>query len=133
MTEERDETFSSRLSNRPCRLDALKPARSFPLLSLTGTFKSPFSVKYTLSAWKVVLTKSKTFPHNGVMFGFSRSEFRGLSAIFVAIGEVTFGFALAGITVLSLDVSKLLVIVLELLFAVEFWVLSLVCAEKGKL
>ena len=50
---------------------------------------------------------------------FSRSEFRGLSAIFVAIGEVTFGFALAGITVLSLDVSKLLVIVLEMGYVIQ--------------
>src|SRR3990167_2294973 len=74
MTEERDETFSSRLSNLPRRLDALKPARSFPLLSLTGTFKSPFSVKYTPWSYQDTATNMSTFPTHSLSFFLSFRE-----------------------------------------------------------
>ena len=66
------------------------------------------------------------------MFKLSKSEFRGLSAVFVASGQVFFGAAIAAFVV-PIDDGKLVVILFELGFTALSWGLSVLSAGRGKL
>lgn len=63
---------------------------------------------------------------------FTKSKARALSNISANIAQVLFGAVIAAI-VLPLDSAKLLVVILELGFAIVCWVFSVLFAEKGKL
>ena len=62
----------------------------------------------------------------------SKSRTRVLSNICTDIAQVLFGAIIAAI-VLPLDSGKVLVVILELGFAIVFWIFSILFAEKGKL
>ncbi len=68
-----------------------------------------------------------------VKLKFNKSSFRALSNICASIAQVSFGALVGGIVLTSLDATKLLVLILELIFSLGFWYLSLFYAEKGKL
>lgn len=62
----------------------------------------------------------------------NRSRARVISTICTDIAQVLFGVSIAAV-VLPLDSGKMLVVILEIVFAVTFWVLALMFGEKGKL
>ena len=62
----------------------------------------------------------------------TKSKARVLSTISTDIAQVLFAAVIAAI-VLPLDSGKALVVILEVVFAVVSWILSVLFAEKGKL
>ena len=62
----------------------------------------------------------------------TKSKFRVLSSICREIAQVLFGGFIGGVVVLSLDFWKMVVLILELGFAIGFWYLSLYFGERGK-
>ncbi len=64
---------------------------------------------------------------------FNNSEFKTLSSICIAIGQVLFGAFLAAAVLPPLDASKILVVLLQLGAAIVFWYFSLLFAKRGKL
>lgn len=67
------------------------------------------------------------------MLSLTRSEFKALSQVFIAAGQVFFAAFVAGIAVLTLDPLKLFVLLLELIFSIFSWYLSVAFARKGRL
>ncbi|MBI2430993.1 MAG: hypothetical protein HYV39_03200 [Candidatus Levybacteria bacterium] len=67
------------------------------------------------------------------MWRLTKSKCRMLASICTDIAQVFFGIFVAAIVVLSIDIDKLFVVILELGFAGGFWFLSIIFAEKGKL
>lgn len=63
----------------------------------------------------------------------TRSSYKASSSICADIAQVFFGAFVAAIVILPIDTGKLIVLILELGFAVGFWIGSLLFAEKGKL
>ena len=62
----------------------------------------------------------------------SKSSARVLSNISADIAQVLFG-GLIAVIVLPLDSGKILVVILEVVFAIVFWMFSVLFAERGKL
>lgn len=62
----------------------------------------------------------------------TKSKAKVLSNISADIAQVLFAATIAAV-VLPLDSGKLLVVILELGFAIIFWIFSVLFAEKGKL
>ncbi len=62
----------------------------------------------------------------------SKSQARILSSINTDIAQVFFA-AFIGTIILPVDSGKVFVVILELGFAIVFWVLSVLFAERGKL
>jgi len=67
------------------------------------------------------------------MLKLKRSEYRALSGIISGIGNILFGAFVAGVVVLPLDLTKTLVLVLELILAIFAWYLAIVFAQRGRL
>ena len=62
----------------------------------------------------------------------TKSKARVFSYISADIAQVLFAAVIAAI-VLPLDSGKVLVVVLEVVFAIVSWILSVLFAERGKL
>ncbi len=66
-------------------------------------------------------------------FRLKNSDYRALFWIFIGIGNVCFGASLAAVITLPVEQFKLVMLILELGFAVFSWILSLLFARKGKI
>lgn len=62
----------------------------------------------------------------------TKSKARALSNISANIAQVLFGAVIAAI-VLPLDSGKIFVVLLEIVFSILAWILSVLLAERGKL
>lgn len=62
----------------------------------------------------------------------TKSSYKALSSICADIAQIFFGAFIAAVF-LPIDAGKVIVLILELAFAVGFWFLSIKFAEKGKL
>ena len=62
----------------------------------------------------------------------TKSKSRALSTISTDIAQVFFAASIGAI-LLPLDAARILVVILELGFAIIFWIFSVLFAERGRL
>lgn len=63
---------------------------------------------------------------------FKKENYQTLSSISISVGEVFFAAFVGGIFLVSLDLLKLYVLILELILSIIVWYLAIYFGGKGK-